>query len=262
MAREAGAIVRDRHAEHAAGGGVGERQKGHAHNVVTAVDLESEATLVRRIVERFPEHGIRSEEGATPLPAPRPDRPVWVIDPLDGTNNFAHGYPFFAVNVALMLGDRLLVGVTYDPLRDELFVAAHARGARLNGRPIRVSGRDSLAEAMVATGFPYDKATNPDNNLPQLTVVTPLVRGIRRSGSAALDLAYVAAGRLDAYWERGTCAWDVAAGILLIREAGGTVTDYEGRAPTVDAGRYVASNGRVHAELLDALRTAGTPATA
>jgi myo-inositol-1(or 4)-monophosphatase len=181
-----------------------------------------------------------------------------VVDPLDGTNNFAHGFPLFAVNLAAMQGNAILVGVTYDPLRDELFTAVRGGGAFLDGRPIHVSLRATLDEALVATGFPYDKATNPDNNLPQFVAVAPHVRGIRRGGSAALDLAYVAAGRLEAYWERGTYAWDVAPGILLVEEAGGRVTDYDGGEAVADGGRFIASNGRVHAELMARLHQART----
>jgi myo-inositol-1(or 4)-monophosphatase len=162
----------------------------------------------------------------------------------------------FSVSLAAMRGGEVLVGVTYDPLRDEMFAGVLGGGATLNGRPLAVSTRSSLAESLIATGFPYDKSTNPDNNLPQFAAVAPRVRGIRRAGSAALDLAYVAAGRLEAYWERGTSAWDVAAGILFVFEAGGKVTDYDGRRPTVDGGRFVASNGRVHDELMSRLREA------
>jgi myo-inositol-1(or 4)-monophosphatase len=187
---------------------------------------------------------------------------AWVVDPLDGTNNFAHGFPVFAVSLAAIRGDEVLAGATYDPLRDELFAARRGGGATLNGRPIRVSARERLATSLVATGFPYDKATNPDNNIAQFAAVTPLVRGIRRAGSAALDLAYVAAGRLEAYWERGTNAWDVAAGILLVREAGGRVTDYEGGPPRLEGGRFVASNGPVHDQLLEVLQCVTTPSRA
>lgn len=261
IARSAGALVRDRHAQNSAGGDSGERQKGHQHNLVTETDIASEALIVGEIEARYPDHGVRSEEGARPLPPGRPGAPVWVIDPLDGTNNFAHGLPMFAVNIAIMLGKRVLAGVTYDPLRDELFRATEGGGACLNDRPIRVSSRETLGESIIATGFPYDKASNPDNNLAQFAAVMPRVRGIRRSGSAALDIAYVAAGRLDAYWEHGTAAWDVASGILLVREAGGTVTDYGGGETTVDHGRLIASNGRVHAALQDALQDALRVAT-
>lgn len=250
IALRAGAVVRARFADvHEEG------HKGHAGNLVTETDHASEAFIVSQLAAAFPEHAIRAEEGRG-----GGDRPiVWVVDPLDGTNNFAHGFPVFAVSLAATAGDAVLVGATYDPLRDELFAARRGGGARLNGAELSVSARRRLAEALVATGFPYDKATNPDNNLAEFAAVTPHLRGVRRAGSAALDLAYVAAGRLDAYWERGTAAWDVAAGILLVEEAGGRVTDYEGRPARLQGGRFVASNGRVHDELLERLRCATTP---
>jgi myo-inositol-1(or 4)-monophosphatase len=247
IARRAGALVAGRYTE-----GHTEAYKGHAHNLVTETDHASEALIVAALAERFPGHGIRGEEGR----GAAGEDVLWVVDPLDGTNNFAHGFPVFAVNIAAMRGDTVLVGVTFDPLRGELFTARRGGGARLNDRPLAVSHRACLAESLVATGFPYDKSTNPDNNLAQFVAVTPHVRGVRRAGSAALDLAYVAAGRLEAYWERGTAAWDVAAGILMVEEAGGRVTDYEGGPAHPDGGRFVASNGRVHDELMETLRCA------
>ncbi|MFN2114991.1 MAG: inositol monophosphatase family protein [Anaerolineae bacterium] len=251
IARRAGELVADRYSlAHQ------ETQKGHAHNLVTETDHASEELIVGEVARRFPGHSIRAEEGRDRAGADI----VWVVDPLDGTNNFAHGFPVFAVSMAAMREGDVLVGVTYDPLRDELFAGVRGGGATLNGRPLAVSARSNLAESLVATGFPYDKATNPDNNVPQFAAVAPRVRGIRRAGSAALDLAYVAAGRLEAYWERGTNAWDVAAGILFVLEAGGEVTDYDGRAATVDGGRFVASNGRVHDELVSRLKAASAQA--
>jgi myo-inositol-1(or 4)-monophosphatase len=229
-----------------------ETAKGHAHNLVTEADQMSEALIDGALAARLPGHAVVAEERGGQVGAGI----TWWVDPLDGTNNYAHGYPVFAVNLAASIGDQVLVGVTYDPIRDELFSAVQGQGAWLNGVRLTVSARDSLLEALVATGFPYDKATNRDNNLAEFTRVTPLVRGMRRSGSAALDLAYVAAGRLDAYWEHGTRPWDVAAGVLLINEAGGTVTDLAGGAPRLDGGRFVASNGRIHAELLTVIGAA------
>lgn len=241
VAREAGRIVRARYAARHE-----EDQKGHAHNLVTEADHASEELIVAALADAFPAHGIRAEEGRG-----TGERAItWVVDPLDGTNNFAHGFPVFCVSMAAMEGEHVLVGVTYDPLRDEMFAARRGGGATLDDQPIAVSRRRNLAESLVATGFPYDKATNPDNNVAQFAAVTPHVRGIRRAGSAALDLAYVAAGRLEAYWEHGTKAWDVAAGVLLVLEAGGRVTDYDGRFPHVDGGRFVASNGLIHDELM------------
>jgi myo-inositol-1(or 4)-monophosphatase len=247
IARAAGALVAERHL-----GARVEMTKGSDFNVVTDADHASERLIVDALRARFPDHGLRAEEGS----AAAGTGITWLIDPLDGTNNFAHGFPMFAVNLAAVLGEEILVGVTYDPLRDELFTARRGGGAACNDRPVRVSARARLAVALVATGFPYDKATNPDNNVPQFVAVVPHVRGIRRGGSAALDLAYVACGRMEAYWERGTHAWDVAPGILMVTEAGGRVTDYTGQPPHVDGGRFVASNGRVHDELMELLRCA------
>lgn len=247
IARMAGGLVASRfHDVHQ------ENHKGSAHNLVTEVDHASEALIVAELQRRFPDHAVVAEE-AHALPG---KGITWYVDPLDGTNNFAHGYPVFAVNLAAASDDGLLVGVTYDPTRDELFSAIRGQGAWLNGKPIRVSARDRLEEALVATGFPYDKATNPDNNLAEFVAIVPRVRGIRRGGSAALDLAYVACGRLDGYWERGMNPWDVAAGILLVSEAGGTVTDYDGRPASLTSGRHLATNGRLHAALMERLQWA------
>ncbi len=244
IAEQAGELVMARfHDAHC------ELQKGSAHNLVTEVDQASEELIVSELRRRFPDHGVVAEE-AHVLPG---DALTWYVDPLDGTNNFAHGYPVFAVNLALAQGETVLVGVTYDPTRRELFSALRHGGARLNGEPIRVSTREQLEESLVATGFPYDKATNPDNNLVELAAIMPRVRGIRRGGSAALDMAYVACGRLDGYWERSMNAWDVASGLLLVPEAGGLVTDYDGRAPSLTGGRHVATNGRLHPRLLERL---------
>ncbi len=255
IARQAGDLVREGYLEAHT-----ERQKGHSHNLVTETDIASEKLIVAELARRFPSHSIRAEEGGGSTgregDAADGEEIAWYVDPLDGTNNFAHGYPVFSVSLAAMRGNAVLVGVTYDPTRDEVFTAIAGEGAMLNGTGIEVSERSSLDASLVATGFPYDKQKNPDNNLAQFAQVVPNVRGIRRSGSAALDLAYVAAGRLDAYWERGTAAWDVAAGVLMVLEAGGRVTDYEGGAAVVDGGRFVASNGRIHEALLERLSSA------
>jgi len=230
-----------------------EREKGHAHNLVTDADEASERLIVDVLRERFPDHGIRAEESGSTHSGTTDAAIEWVVDPLDGTNNFAHGFPMFCVTLAALHRGAPVACATYDPLRDELFAAHLGGGASVDGLPLRVSGRDSLARSLVATGFPYDKSSNPDNNLARFSSVMPRVRGIRRAGSAALDLAYVAAGRLDAYWERGTHAWDVAAGILLVTEAGGRVTDFRGGPAGLDGGVFAASNGRIHDELLEAL---------
>jgi len=253
IARQAGELIAERYEQ-----GGAEHQKGHAHNLVTATDLASEALMTAALRARFPGHRIVAEEGGD-LSGDDPDGPdavTWVVDPLDGTNNFAHGVPIFCATLAALVGGVPVAGATFDPLRDELFAAAQGQGAFLNGRPLRVSRRETLDQSLVVTGFPYDKSSNPDNNVAEVVAVVPHVRGFRRTGSAAIDLAWVAAGRFEAYWERGTKAWDVAAGVLLVQEAGGYVTDMDGGPVAVDGGRFLASNGRVHQALLERLRAA------
>lgn len=226
-----------------------ETQKG-AQELVTQVDRASEALIVRVLREAFPDHDIEAEEGLGQVRG-APFR--WFVDPLDGTHNYVHGYPHYAVSLALWCGEEPLVGVVYEPVRRECFWATRGGGAFLNGQPIRVSARDRLAESLVSTGFPYDKAARPDNNLAEFARVMPVVSGIRRSGSAALDLCYVAAGRQEAHWEMGLKPWDVAAGGLIVLEAGGRVSGPAGRSWDVHDDRIVASNGRVHEELLQVL---------
>ena len=261
-ARRAGAIAA---ARYSAGDPGTTETKGHAHNLVTETDLLSQKLLVASLRAAFPDHTLVAEEeeeekeGASENGSqaePDPTAVRWYVDPLDGTNNFAHGLPIFSVTLAAAQGDRLLLGVTFDPLRDELFTALRGRGATRNGRPIHVSTRPTLDRAVVATGFPYDKSTNPDNNLSELAAVLSRVRGLRRCGSAALDLAWLAAGRFDAYWEGGLSPWDVAAGILLVREAGGRITDEHGHPATPHSRRIVAGNPRVHPPLRETVHEA------
>jgi myo-inositol-1(or 4)-monophosphatase len=177
---------------------------------------------------------------------------------LDGTNNFAHGFPVFAVTLAAVAAGQVLAGATYDPLRDEMYSAHRGGGATLNGRPLAVSGTRQLAAALVGTGFAYDKSTTVDNNLAEVVTLVPLVRGLRRAGACALDLAWVAAGRLDAFWERGPQAWDMAAGVLLVTEAGGRVTGHHGEPLDLDGGRIVATNAHLHPVVLERLAEART----
>ena len=191
--------------------------KSNEYDVVTAADKASEKLIKKFIHEKFPGHGIISEESADEH-ADREWR--WVIDPLDGTTNFSQGLPTFSVSIALEHNEKAVVGVVYAPYLGEMFHAIKDGGAFLNGRPIRCSSKDSLAEAVVATGIPYDKLTNLDNNITEISTVAPLVRGIRRLGSAAMDLSYVAAGFFDGYWELNLNRWDVAAGMLIAHEAG------------------------------------------
>ena len=227
-------------------------------DIVTAADTEAEAYIVKALLARFPDHHLVGEEGGG-QGAPAASAPYqWFVDPIDGTVNFASKLPHFCTSIALATPDRQpLLGVVYDPTRRELFTAIQGAGAWLNGQPIRVTQTAELIDAVITSGFPYDKHTNPDNNLKEWAAFLQRIRGERRLGSAALDLCYVAAGRLDGYWEKDLKTWDVMAGMLIAREAGGTVTDYQGDSwpQRLDRGRYVASNGKVHAEMLSVLQS-------
>ena len=219
-------------------------------DLVTEYDKRSEGLIVAAIRARFPDHTVLAEEGTTGGNDPQHR---WIIDPLDGTTNFAHGYPICCVSIAYEHRGELAVGVVYDPFRDELFQAVRGQGAQLNAAPLRVSGTPDLAHALLATGFPYDRSTLG----PVLEHWGRLVRqaqAVRRDGAAALNLCYVAAGRFDGFWEATLQAWDAAAGVLIVREAGGIVTDYHGAAWTLQEHAIVAANGSsLQQELLAAL---------
>ena len=232
--------------------------KGTRSDIVTAADTEAEAYIVRELLARFPGHHIVGEEGGG-QGAPAKSAPYhWFVDPIDGTVNFAAKLPHFCTSIALATPDRQpLLGVIYDPTRRELFTAIAGQGAQLNGQPIGVTQTEKLNDAVCSTGFPYDKHVNPDNNLKEWAAFLKHIRGERRLGSAALDLCYVAAGRLDGYWEKDLKPWDIMAGLLIAREAGGTVTDYAGESHSqrADRARVVASNGRIHPAMLAVLRS-------
>ena len=215
--------------------------------LVTETDRASEDAILGLLHTECPDDLIIAEE-SSPQQAESPR--VWIVDPLDGTNNFAHGYPFFCVAIAMEEDGELSTGVVYDPLRDELFCAERGRGASMNGEPMRVSTNDVLLESLVATGFPYDRTDDSGNNLANLNRFIVAVRGIRRGGSAELDLVYVARGRLDGFWEHGLKTWDVSAGGLIVLEAGGTVTNFGGSGWDHRRGDIVASNGLIHEEML------------
>jgi len=219
-------------------------------NLVTDVDHESEAYLLARIREAYPDHGVLSEESPELL---SPSRYRWIVDPLDGTTNYAHGYPCFCVSVAVERQGAVVAGAVYDPLLDESFTAALGGGASRNGKPITVSKTRELRKSLLATGFAYDVKSSSDNNFDYFRAFVLTGQAIRRDGSAALDLCYLACGRFDAFWEIKLHAWDTAAGALVAAEAGGTVTDFAG-APFDPFGiECAATNGRVHAELLAVL---------
>ncbi|CAN5628433.1 inositol monophosphatase family protein [soil metagenome] len=231
------------------GADLGIKTKSSITDLVTRVDGESERIIREIIGGAFPDHAVLGEEeGQSRAGASH----RWIVDPLDGTLNYAHGFPFYCVSVALEVEGELQVGVVLDSARGELFTAWRGGGAWLNGAPIRVSEEDVLRSAMLATGFPYDPAGVLDN-IEVFRRVTPKVRAVRRPGAAALDLSYVACGRLDGFWELKLNAWDVAAGVLLIREAGGRVTSPSGGPYSVEDPVLVSSNGRIHEALLEAL---------
>jgi len=245
IAREAGALLMsyfDRH--------IKIEYKGDV-DLVTAADRASEKLIVERLQARWPQHGIVGEEGT------RSDTGAeyrWFVDPLDGTTNFAHGYPVFCISIALARkDDQLEAGVLFDPTRDELFAAEHGRGGSLNGKPLHVSKTARLADSILGTGFPSQKRhQNPNIHFyQQLTLRS---HGVRRAGSAALDLANVAAGRFDGFWEFNLNPWDTAAGVLMVQEAGGIVTRFDGSPFRLDSHEVLASNGLIHDELLTNFR--------
>ena len=245
IAHEAGELVRDAFPQTAL---AHVRLKG-AVNPVTEADTTAEALIVERLRTAFPTHRIHAEEsGGDDWRVPGP--PMWFIDPIDGTNNFAHGFPHVAISLALAVEGQSVVGVGYDPLRDELFAATAGGGATCNGEPIRVSGVEHLADAFLATGFPYDRRTADDNNVERLGYFIRRSQGVRRAGAAVLDLVYVACGRLDGFWELRLSPWDVAAAALIVREAGGMVTGPGGELDYMSAECIVASNGLIHDQML------------
>lgn len=220
-------------------------------NLVTEVDNACEDLIVGIIRRNYPDHDILAEEKDYDK---LNSRYKWVIDPLDGTNNYAHGFPWFGVSIALEVDGEIRVGVIYHPMMDELFTAVKGEGAYLNGKRQQVSKRGPLKMCLLATGFPYDIGTDPENNFENFVNMHLQARGIRRAGAAALDLAYVAAGRLDGYWEAKLKPWDVAAGSLLVQEAGGKVTSYQGEAYSIYNHRIVASNSGIHDDILAVLQ--------
>jgi myo-inositol-1(or 4)-monophosphatase len=225
-------------------------RKSSAVNLVTEIDRGAEALILTALRARFPEHAILAEESGEVAGSAEYR---WVIDPLDGTTNFVHGLPIYAVSIGLLVAGRPTLGVVYDPNLDECFVAERGRGATVNGRPLRVSDTAALDEALLATGFPYNIRETADTNLAEYGAFAVRCRVVRALGSAALGLAWVAAGRLDAYWELRLSPWDVAAGALAVEEAGGRVSALDGGALDLARPTLVASNGTIHGEALRAL---------
>lgn len=220
-------------------------KKGH-NDFVTSADLEAEKAVIDVIHKHYPEHAILAEESGVSGESDH----VWIIDPLDGTTNYLHGFPVFAVSIAVQVNGRVEHAVVYDPMREELFTASKGEGAVLDGHKIRVSGRKELDRSLIGTGFPYRQA---DQELePYLALLGKVIRntsGVRRPGAAALDLCYVACGRLDAFWETGLKPWDVAAGSLIIREAGGIVSGMDGSENYLDSGHIMTGSPKIYSGL-------------
>ena len=224
-------------------------------DLVTEADVQAEKAVLDILKHHFPEDGILTEEAGTHQ---KNAKRVWIVDPLDGTTNFAHTFPVYAVSIALEINGETVLGVVHDPSRQESFEAVKGSGAFLNRRPINVSKVIAFQDALLATGFPYYVHQRPQRVFVLLEQMLPLVQGVRRGGSAALDLCYVAAGRLDGLWEEGLKPWDTAAGAVVVQEAGGRLTDYDGRDYTPRLGTIVASNGSLHERMLTELQSAAS----
>lgn len=222
---------------------------------VSAADRKAEQVIVRELSKARPKYGFLLEESGEIAGADTSNR--WIVDPLDGTTNLLHGIAHFSVSIGLERDGELAAGVVYEPVNDQMFWAENGQGAYLNGRRIRVSGRRTLDESLFATGIPFAGKEDHDRYLGQLRAVMAVAAGVRRFGSAALDLAYVAAGRYEGFWEMGLHPWDMAAGIVLVREAGGFASDFEGRDRILQKGEIVAANDHAHAALLKILAAAG-----
>jgi myo-inositol-1(or 4)-monophosphatase len=245
-AREAGRILLDKF-----GKKINVFKKGDI-NLVTEADLASEKFIIDQISTYYPKHSILAEESGVAV-VDGESKWKWIIDPLDGTTNFAHGYPCFCVTIAVEFEGNIVVGVTFDPTRDEMFAAEKGSGAFLNNKQIHTSATETLGDSLICTGFPYDVAER-DNFARHFTDFVMQARGIRRDGSAAIDMAYVACGRFDGFWEEGLNTWDVAAGKLLIEEAGGRVSYYDDTDFSIYKPPICASNGLIHQQMLSILR--------
>ena len=231
------------------------QQKGRPGDLVTEADKAAEKEVLAVLNRHLPDHAILAEESGMSLKpeGSETDSLLWAVDPLDGTTNYTHQYPFCGCSVGLLIDGKPAVGAIFDPVHNHLFRAAKGLGATCNREPISVSSTDSLADSLLVTGFAYDRRETIDNNYAEFCHLTHLTRGVRRGGAASIDLAYVACGRLDGYWERGLSPWDLAAGVILVEEAGGNVSAYDECPFDIRSGRLLATNSRIHGELSGAL---------
>ncbi len=245
ISREAGEIIRE---------GFGKNflveTKGSLTNLVTEIDKLSEKTIIEFIRKKYPAHSILAEEsGGQEFSSEY----KWVIDPLDGTTNFAHGLPIFSVSIGVQKNDEILCGVVYDVMRDALYSSEKGSGSFCNGRKLSVSSNDDIRKSVVVTGFPYNIAENPDNAFERFISFLKETRAVRRLGSAAIDMCYVAEGVFDGFWEVSLNPWDMAAGVLIVNEAGGKVTDFSGNKIDIYRKQLLASNGKVHSKMIKIL---------
>ena len=227
------------------------QEKGRSGDLVTEADRASEVEVLAVLKRHFPDHAILAEESGQ---LGQLDSPLlWAVDPLDGTTNYAHQYPLCAVSIGLLVAGVPTVGVVYNPILQDLYRAAKGLGATHNRQPIQISATTKLSDSLLVTGFAYDRRETIDNNYAEFCHLTHLTQGVRRGGSAAIDLAHVASGRLDGYWERGLSPWDLAAGVVLVEEAGGQISAYDGSPFDIYSGRLVATNGTLHQPIIQEL---------
>ena len=231
------------------------QQKGRPGDLVTEADKAAEKEVLSVLKRHVPNHAILAEESGSIAAQTQSETKglLWAVDPLDGTTNYAHQYPFCGCSVGLLINGKPAVGAIFDPVHNALFRAAKGLGATCNRQPISVSSTESLVDSLLVTGFAYDRRETIDNNYAEFCHLTHLTRGVRRGGSASIDLAFVACGRLDGYWERGLSPWDVAAGVILVEEAGGQVSAYDRSPFDIQTGRILATNGGIHRELSETL---------
>ncbi len=245
IAKLAGEIVRD-----GFGKNIQIEYKTGENNLVTEIDKKSEQTIIEFIQKKYPSHGILSEERGE---LKKDSEYLWVIDPLDGTTNFAHGLPIFSVSIGLQQNNKTIAGVVYDIMRDVIYTAEITKGSFANGRKLCISQRDKISQSMLVTGFPYNVKENPEKAFEKFETMTRSARAVRRLGSAAIDFCFVAEGVFEGFWEVHLHPWDICAGKLIVEEAGGKVTDFDGSDMDIFSKRVLASNGLVHQQMIDLL---------